>query len=73
MSEHFTDAVDRRERQLRRLAERQGLALRKQRRAGCGQGRFALIDPNGNYYVAGVMNGSEHLMDLDDVELYLSE
>jgi hypothetical protein len=54
------------------MANRQGLALRKQRRAGWGQGLFALVDQFGNYYVAGLV-GSEHSMDLDDVEKSLTE
>jgi hypothetical protein len=60
-----------REARLRRLAHRQGFALRKSR-AGISvrnQGGFMIVDANANYIVAG-----EHYdLDLDDAERFLAE
>lgn len=67
------DAIDsimedrRRERRLRGMANRQGLALMKSRR----DGTFMVIDPNLNTIVAGDTNNG-YGMDLDDVEEYLN-
>src|SRR4051812_43735632 len=57
-----------RENRLRRMADRQGLALRKSARRdprAIGFGLYFLIDPNINAVVAGIA-GSEPIFTLDD-------
>jgi hypothetical protein len=69
-----TDHEKVRENRLRRMAERQGLALRKTRRRdprAIDYGMYALIDPVRNSVVAGVAGTGRFEWDLDDVEAYL--
>jgi hypothetical protein len=61
-----------RENRIRRVADRQGLALWKSRRRdqrALDFGSYRVIDRNGNY----VVFGGEYGTDLDSVEAYLSE
>lgn len=70
----MTDSEKVRENRLRRMAERQGLALRKSRRRdprAIDYDKYALIDPNRNWIVAGVAGTGRFEWDLDDVEAYL--
>jgi hypothetical protein len=60
-----------RENRLRRMAERQGLALRKSRRRdprAIDYGVFWLVDPGLNWIVAGELGG----WNLDQIEEYLT-
>jgi hypothetical protein len=63
-----------RENRLRRMAERQGLALHKSRRRdplALDYGTYQLVDPYRNALVAGDTNHGYGL-DLDDVEEHLT-
>jgi hypothetical protein len=63
-----------RENRLRRMADRQGLALRKSGRRdprALDYGMYALIDPKTNTHVAGAQSGRYDLT-IDDVEEYLT-
>jgi hypothetical protein len=65
-----------RENRLRRMAERQGLALNKSRRRdprALGFGRWMIVDPYSNAVVLGAGPTGEPDLNLDDVELYLTE
>jgi hypothetical protein len=65
-----------RENRLRRMAERQGLELRKSRRRdprALGFGRWMIVDPYSNAVVVGAGPTGEPDLDLDDVELYLTK
>jgi len=62
------------ENRLRRMAERQGLALRKARRLdprAIDYGRFMLVDPHTNTVVAGTAGTGRPNFTLADVEAYL--
>lgn len=65
-----------RENRLRRMAERQGLALHKTRRRdprALDYGCWMIVDPyNGNAVVAGTGAIGRPSFDLDDVEAYLT-
>lgn len=68
----MTDKV--RENRLRRMAERQGLELRKSRARdprALGFGGFMLVDTRANAVVAGA-DGFEYSMTADDVEQWLT-
>jgi hypothetical protein len=72
MSLSTTEKV--RENRLRRMADRQGLALRKSARRdprAIGYGMYFLIDANRNAVVAGIA-GDHPIFTLDDVEAYLT-
>ena len=63
-----------RENRLRRMAERQRLALRKSRRRdpnAYDHGTYAIIDPSTNA-VATFLEGQEFGLTLDDVEAWLT-
>jgi hypothetical protein len=63
-----------RENRLRRMAERQGLALSKSRRRdphALDFGRYMLVDALTNTVVTGAQHTGRHGMDLDGVEAYL--
>jgi hypothetical protein len=63
-----------RELRLRRMAERQGLALHKSRRRdprAIDFGGWMIVDVSTNSIVAGEL-GTGHAMDLDQVEAYLT-
>ncbi len=69
----MTDGEKIRENRLRRMADRQGLALRKSGRRdprAIDYGMYALVDPNKNAIVAGAQSGRFDFT-LDDVEHYL--
>lgn len=62
------------ENRVRRMADRQGLLLRKQRRRdprALDYGRYMLVDADGNYVVAGV-EGGRAAWTLNDCEQYLT-
>jgi hypothetical protein len=64
-----------RENRLRRMAERQGLALRKSRRRdtrAIDYGMYMLVDPRSDYVVAGTEHMGRPNMSLDDVEDWLT-
>ncbi|MBA2372136.1 MAG: hypothetical protein H0V71_10900 [Chloroflexi bacterium] len=64
-----------RENRLRRMADRQGLALKKSRRRdqhALDYGMFALVDASTNVIVAGAASGRFDFT-LDDVEKYLTQ
>ncbi|HJR90488.1 MAG TPA: hypothetical protein VJ782_10055 [Aeromicrobium sp.] len=63
-----------RENRLRRMADRQGLALVKSRRRdprSIDYGRFMVVDNSTNTVVAGELN-SPRALDMDEVEKYLT-
>lgn len=63
-----------RELRLRRMAERQGLALHKSRRRdprAIDFGGWMIVDMSTNSIVAGEL-GTGHAMDLDQIEEYLT-
>lgn len=64
-----------REQRLRRMAERQGLALKKSPRRdpyALDFGTYILVDPDTNALVLGGPSGGfAHAPDLDDIEAYL--
>jgi hypothetical protein len=65
-----------RENRVRRMAERQGLALQKCRRRdelARGYGTYRLVDPFHNRVVASVPALGDYGLDLDDVEDFLYE
>lgn len=64
-----------RENRLRRMAERQGLALRKSRRRderALDYGRYMLVDERTNAVVVGTVPLGRPCWTLDDIEEYLS-
>jgi len=65
-----------RENRLRRMAERQGLALQKCRRRdprALGFGTYRLVDPLRNRVVASIQSMGDYGYDLADVEQFLTE
>ncbi len=64
-----------RENRLRRMAERQGLALKKSRRRdprAIDYERWFIVDPNLNVAVAGTEGTGRPTWSLDDVEEFLA-
>jgi hypothetical protein len=64
-----------RENRVRRMAERQGLALAKSRRRdprATDYGTYMLVDPTSNSVVAGTAATGRPEFTLDDVEQYLT-
>jgi hypothetical protein len=64
-----------RENRMRRMAERQGLELRKSRRRdprALDYGTYALVNPRENVVVAGVGGTGRYEFTLDDVEAFLT-
>jgi hypothetical protein len=64
-----------RENRLRRMAERQGLALQKSRRRdprAMDYGMYMLVDPRSNHVVAGTEHTGRPNMSLDEVEEWLT-
>jgi len=64
-----------RETRLRRMAERQGLQLVKSRRRdhrAIDYGMYMIVNPNGNYIVAGAEGTGRPNLSLDDVEAWLT-
>lgn len=71
----MTDADKVRENRLRRVAERQGLALQKSRRRdprALDYGLYWIVDPNTSGVVAGA-GPTGPCMNLDQVETWLTE
>ena len=65
-----------RENRLRRMADRQGLALRKSSRRdprAIDYGMWMIVDLFTNAVVAGTEGTGRPNLDLDDVELYLTK
>lgn len=63
-----------RESRVRRLAARQGLALRKSRTRNpdaVDYGGYGLVDPERNWVAYGTFNGGRFIGTLDDVEEWL--
>jgi hypothetical protein len=71
----MADSEKARENRLRRMAERQGLALRKSRRRdprAWDYGLWMIVDLETNTVVAGTGAGGRPELTLDDVETWLT-
>jgi len=66
------DMLSARERRLRRLAERQGLSLRKLRR-GQDRGRYLLVDPEFDAPMRSPDRRHSHSFSLEEAERYVSK
>ena len=65
-----------RENRLRRMAERQGYALRKSSRRdprAIDYGMYMLVDPQNNTVVAGAEGTGRPNLSLDDIEAWLTD
>ena len=66
------DMLSARERRLRRVAERNGLSLRRLRR-GQDRGRYMLIDPEFDAAMRSPDRRHPHSFSLEEAERYVSE